>query len=282
MANETTTTTLNDLVPEIIVEAMFQAEERTLMGGLVKNYSLPFGSGKTIDVPIYASVAAAAVAENTDLANTAITTSVATLTVGEVGLMATVTDVARDISTQNVITDVGRLFGEAIARKQDQDLTALFAGFGTALGDGTTAITAAKIFEAVAKLKALGLDPSGIACVLNPEVAYDMLSSVTNAYAGLDTETSNEAMRAGYVGRMAGISIYESANVISTANAGDSVGGVFHRDALGLATLRGISIEPQRDASLRATELVGTAVYGAGELRDTYGVGMNFDSSISN
>jgi len=280
MANETNTTTLNDLVPEIIVEAMFQAEERSLMAGLVKNYSLPFGSGKTIDVPIYSAVSAAAVAEGTDLANTAISTGVATLTVGEVGIMATVTDVARDISTQNVISDVGRLFGEAIARKQDRDLTALFAGFSVALGDGTTAMTAAAIFQAVAQMKALGLDPSGISCVINPEIAYDLNSSMTNTYAGLASDSSNEAMRQGYVGTLAGIPIYETSNVVSTA--GDSVGGVFHRDALGLASLRGISIEPQRDASLRATELVATAVYGVGELNDTYGVGMSYDSSISN
>jgi len=279
MANETNTTTLNDLVPEIIQEAMFQAEERSIMQGLVRTFSVPLGNGKTVDVPIYGASTAVTVAEGTDLANTAISTDVATLTVGEVGLMATVTDMARDISTDDVIVSVGRLFGEAIARKQDQDLTALFAGFGTALGDGTTAMTAAKIFEAVAKLKALGLDPSGIACVLNPEIAYDLNSSMTNTFAGLASDTANEAMRQGYVGTLSGIPVYETANVISTA--GDSVGGVFHKDALGLASLRGISIEPQRDASLRATELVGTAVYGVGELRDTYGIGMNFDSSIA-
>ena len=57
-------------------------------------------------------------------------------------------------------------------------------------------------------------------------------------------------------------------------------GGLFHRDALGLAMMQDIQIEQQRDASLRATELVSTAVYGHGEIFDSYGVEVHFDSSI--
>ena len=89
---------------------------------------------------------------------------------------------------------------------------------------------------------------------------------------------SNEALRTGYVGQVAGVRIFESANV--AAPAGDSVGGIFHRDALGLATMQDIQIEQQRDASLRANELVATAVYGHGVLYDNYGFTMNADSSL--
>ena len=56
--------------------------------------------------------------------------------------------------------------------------------------------------------------------------------------------------------------------------------GVFHRDALALAMMQDLKIETQRDASLRADEIVATAVYGVGELNDTYGVEVNSDSSI--
>ena len=278
MANETTTTTLDDLIPSIITEAMFTAEEKSLMAGLVRNYSLPFGSGKTIDVPIYGRPTAAAVAEGTDLSNTAISTSKATLTVGEVGIMTTVTDFARNASSQNVISDVGQLFGEAIAKAQDVALLGLFDGFSTIVGGATTTITVPHIFEAVTRLRSQGLDPSGMACVLHPYVAYDLKSALTNTFVGQASDTSNEAMRSGFIGFLAGIPVYESANISDTT--GDSLGGLFHRDALGLATMQGIVIEPQRDASLRATELVATAVYGAGELNDTYGIEMSFDSTL--
>jgi hypothetical protein len=45
--------------------------------------------------------------------------------------------------------------------------------------------------------------------------------------------------------------------------------------------MQDIQIESQRDASLRATELVATAVYGVGELFDNYGIGLNSLSSIA-
>ena len=61
---------------------------------------------------------------------------------------------------------------------------------------------------------------------------------------------------------------------------GDYKGAVFHKDALALAMMQDLKIETQRDASLRADEIVATAVYGVGELHDTYGVEMNVDSSI--
>ena len=56
-----TTTTLNDLLPEIIQEAQFVFSERSIMRGLVKNYTLAPGQGKTVNVPIYPLQTAAAV-----------------------------------------------------------------------------------------------------------------------------------------------------------------------------------------------------------------------------
>lgn len=281
MANESTTTTLNDLLPSIVAEALFVASERSIMRGLVRNYNVGIGSGKTITVPKYPLVSAAAVAEGTDLSNTAVSTGGATLTVSEVGIMTTVTDLAQRASASNVIADVGRLFGEAIARKMDQDLTALFAGFSGVIGDGTSAITAAKIAEAIAKLRNAGVSGQDIYCVVNPLIAYDLKSALTNAYANPNAGLiQNEAMATGFVGTLFGVPVFETSNVAETD--GDSVGAVFHRDALGLALMQDISIETQRDASLRATELVATATYGVGELFDGYGLGLNFDSSIKN
>ena len=85
----TTMTTLNDLLPSIVAEAMFQAQERSIMRGLVKNFNMPLQSGKTLTVPKYDNtLAASAPGEGADLAATAISTGGATLTVAEVGVMA--------------------------------------------------------------------------------------------------------------------------------------------------------------------------------------------------
>ena len=284
MANESTTTTLNDLLPQIVAEAMFQANEKSIMRGLVKNFTMPLNSGKSIVVPTYPTVAAAAVAEGTDLSNTAVSTGGATLTVSEVGVMTTVTDLALRTSSSNVIADVGRLFGEAIATRMDKDLTALFGSFSTGVGAADQTITVNKIFEAVANLRKNGVPATDLACVLHPLVAYDLKAAIgTNVYAGGDFQT--EALRSGYVGTLAGVPIFESSNMTDASDndpgtTGDYKGGLFHRDALGLAMMQDIQIEQQRDASLRATELVATAVYGKGEIFDSYGIEMEFDSTI--
>ena len=284
MANESTTTTLNDLLPQIVAEAMFQANEKSIMRGLVKNFTMPLNSGKSIVVPTYPKVAAAAVAEGTDLGNTAVSTDGATLTVSEVGVMTTVTDLALRTSSSNVIADVGRLFGEAIAARMDKDLTALFGSFSTGVGAADQTITVNKIFEAVANLRKNGVPATDLACVLHPMVAYDLKAAIgTQAFAGGDFQT--EALRSGYVGTLAGVPIFESSNMTDASDndpgtTGDYKGALFHRDALGLAMMQDIQIEQQRDASLRATELVATAVYGKGEIFDSYGIEMEFDSTI--
>ena len=284
MANESTTTTLNDLLPQIVAEAMFQANEKSIMRGLVKNFTMPLNSGKSIVVPTYPKVSAAAVAEGTDLSNTAESTDGATLTVSEVGVMTTVTDLALRTSSSNVIADVGRLFGEAIAARMDKDLTALFGSFSTGVGAADQTITVNKIFEAVANLRKNGVPATDLACVLHPMVAYDLKAAIgTQAFAGGDFQT--EALRSGYVGTLAGVPIFESSNMTDASDndpgtTGDYKGALFHRDALGLAMMQDIQIEQQRDASLRATELVATAVYGKGEIFDSYGIEMEFDSTI--
>jgi hypothetical protein len=91
----------------------------------------------------------------------------------------------------------------------------------------------------------------------------------------------NEALMTGYVGMLAGVPIFETSNLVNNGTAGDYVGGVFHRDALGLALMRDIQIETQRDASLRADEIVATAMYGVGVIREQYGVALGFDSSVA-
>lgn len=280
MANETTMTTLNDLLPSIITEALFVASERSLMRNLVKNFNVGMGNGKTVTVPTYATVSAAGVNEGTDLSNTAVSTGGAVLTVSEVGVMTTITDMVANSAMSNVVADVGRLFGEAIARKMDQDLTGLFSGFSTVVGGNTTTATAAHIFQAIARLRNAGVPSDQLYAVVNPLVAYDIKSALTNTYANPAAGLiQNAAMASGYIGTLGGVPIFETANVLHTT--GDSIGGLFHRDALGLAVMQDLKIELQRDASLRATELVATAVYGVGEIVDAYGVALSFDSTLA-
>ena len=89
------------------------------------------------------AVSASAVSEASDLSNTAIDPTSKTITCSEHGIMTTLTDLARNSAPRNVAGDIGRLFGEAIAKKIDKDLTALFGGFSTTVGSDSTALMSA-------------------------------------------------------------------------------------------------------------------------------------------
>ena len=285
MANESTSSTLSELYTEIVAEAQFVASEKSIMRNLVKNYAIT-GGGKAVEVPVYAQVSASAVAEATDLSNTAINPSSVTITASEVGVMTTLTDLARNSAPRNVAGDIGKLFGEAIAKKIDTDLTAKFDGFSQEIGDGTTALSPANIFNAVAILRKNAVPSTDMSAVVHPLNAYDLKAGLTNTFANSNAnDLANEALRSGYVGSLAGVKIFETSNMADTSGnntgtTGDYKGAVFHRDALALAMMQDIKIETQRDASLRADEIVATSVYGTGEIHDTYGVEINVDSSI--
>ena len=209
MANESTSSTLSELYTEIVAEALFVASERSIMRPLVRNYAVT-GGGKSVEVPIYSAVSAADVSEATDLSNTAIDPTSKTITCTEHGIMTTLTDLARNSAPRNVAGDIGRLFGEAIAKKIDTDLTALFDGFSQEVNDGTAVLSASNVFQAVATLRKNAVPMSDLAGVFHPLNAFDLKSGLTNTFVGRDTELSNEALRTGFVGNVAGVPIFET------------------------------------------------------------------------
>lgn len=286
MANEikTLTSTLDDLLAPIVQEALFVASERSVMRGIVRNFTVPANAGKVLQVPIYPTITASPLTEADDLDMTAISTSKKDITLAEVGFATNVSDLSLNFSTSNVVADLGRLMGDAIARKMDRDLTALFSGFSTfALGSATdsqTEMTAAHLFAAAAKLKAAAV-PGPYFGVFNPKSIFNLKKTMTSTFVPQgNTGVVNEAMTEGYVGRIAGIDIFETSNVVESS-ATSAVNAVFSRDALGLAIGTDMKIETQRDASARATELVGTATYGVSELHDSYGVKIVTDNTVS-
>ena len=157
MANSTTTS-LASLISPIVQEALFVASERSIMRGLVKSFDVANNTGKVAQVPIYPVATAQDLTEGTDMAGTAadqtITTTTKNITLSEVGIMTVLTDMIRDTSEQNVISHLGKIFGEAIAKKQDTDLVNLFSGFSTETGTGAGAdLTVASLFKSFAELQ---------------------------------------------------------------------------------------------------------------------------------
>jgi len=281
MADETTSSTLSELYTEIIQEAIFTFQETSVMRPLVTTYNIS-GQGKQIAVPVYPAISAAAVAEGTDLSNTAVNPTEATITASEVGVMTTLTDLGRDSASRNVAADIGKLFGDAIADKVDTDIAALFSSFSSDVGAAATELTPELIFKAVATLRANNV-PAPYYGVFNPKAAFNLKKVLTNAgyttSSNAVSDLGNEALRSGYIATVAGVQIFENSN-ISIDAYDDSVGAVFHPASLGLAMKQDFRIETQRDASLRATEIVATVTKGQGVVKSDYGVKITSDSAL--
>ena len=283
MANETTSSSISELYTEIIQEAIFTFQETSVMRPLVTTYNIS-GQGKQIAVPVFPTVSASAVNEGTDLSNTEVNPTETTITASEVGVMTTLTDLARESSARPIAQDIGRVFGEAIAKKVDTDLVGLFSSFasGNDLGAAGTELTADLLLKAEATLRALNV-PKPYYAVFHPKAMFNLKKTLTSA--GYSTGASSVSSvgeninRSGLVGSVFGIDLFENAN-ISVDVSDDSIGGVFHPMSLGLAMKMDFKLETQRDASLRATEIVGTITYGSGVVKDNYGCAVTVDSAL--
>ena len=85
------------------------------------------------------------------------------------------------------------------------------------------------------------------------------------------------------IGRLFGMPIIEDGNIDTTTFANTAKGGVFATGEGGsiiLATALEWDTEPERDASLRATELNITGEYGVGEYLAGWIVTMNHDATL--
>ena len=274
----TTSATLDDLFVNIVAQARFTAEEQSLMLGLVTQYNIAGQAGKTVQVPKYPAITAADLTEGTAPSDTDVSTSSVTVTCAEVGNTVLLTDLAA-MGAGNPAEELGTVLGNAIATKIDSDLIALFSGFSTGLGAAGEEIEVSDLFKAAATLRAAKVTGS-MAAVVHPFQAYQLKAGLTNTFAnpnGVDLQ--NEAMRNGYVGSIAGIDVYESANV-SVDGSDDAVAAVFAPEALAIAIKRDFNLETQRNATRRGTEMVATAIYGVAELDDSYGVKITADAAL--
>jgi N4-gp56 family major capsid protein len=273
-----------DLFANIVQEAIFTAQEKSVLLPLCSIYDISGTAGKTIQVPVYPTVSAATLTEGTDITDDAnVNPTAKTITAAEYGVLAIVTDLMKNSAGRNVAADIGRILGEAIAKKQDETVTALFSGFTTnTFGATGGELTVELLFQAAAKLRAANA-PGQYAGVFSPAAMYNLKKVLTQA--GYNTSShaismvGEEALRAGFVGTVAGINLFESTAFTSDTD-GDITCAVFAPQAIGIAVKQGLNIEIQRDASLRADEIVATATWGVGELVDAYGVAVVVDNNL--
>ena len=227
------------------------------------------------------TLAASGLTEGTDLtSNTAFAPTAVTLTVGEVGLKLTLTDL---MAMGGIVgaAHYGEEAGKAVAEKRTSDLVALMAGFSNSVGTTNTDMTEAFFLAAIAYLRGAKV-PTPYVSVLHTDTYYKELlggiggtySALANTGSGVRAESNDlpGSGDGGMVGQIYGVTTLVTPLVGEDGNS-DKENGMYNPNrAIGYVEKWAIRPELERDASLRGSEIVVTAAYAVGETDDTSGV----------
>jgi hypothetical protein len=276
------TTAINsELFANLVGAAQYAAYENSIARQLVTVFDMPANAGKIVQVPVWGSVAASNISDESAASAADTNTTSASITLTEHVVYHRVTDMLRDSSVGNVLTQLGEQSGRAIAESIDAQVFSQFGDFTEAGPGAGNELTVDHILKAVASLRSSKLVGPFYA-VVNPKVAYalkkDLLGSSNPGSSGL-SNLGNAILSNGYIGTVAGVQIFES-GLVGVDGSGDSVGAVFAPGAIGHAMRGTIAMEEQRQAAARATDVVLTAVAGAKVIQAGYGLKLTADATL--
>ena len=279
MSNNTTNN--SELFAPLVTQAEFAAYENSVARQIVTVFDAPLNTGKILQVPVWSSITAQNITDESAATAADTNTTKADITLSEHVVYHRVTDMLRDSAYYDVMTQLGDQSGRAVAESMDSQVFSLFPSFTQSVGSTGAEVTVDSILQAAATLRSNKLVGPFFA-VLHPKVAYNIKKQLTySAQTNIPNPSNvgNNVLSNFYIGNIGGVTIFESALLgIDTDN--DSVGAVFARSALGHAMRGGITMEATRQSMNRATDVTLTAVAGAQILQNTHGVKIIGDAAL--
>jgi len=282
-------TDLSSISNNLVLRAMLTERVATVMRPLVDVHQLKKGV-RQIDLPTTGTVSIGALTDGIDLANPQnFRPTVDTFTASERGALVILTDKALRESQDNVVRLAGEELGNAMAEDFDEQLFAQFDSFTTnTLGSAATEPSVPFVLSAYALLYGNSTQPipaAGSISYVGHTFTIAKLQSLfswpgtSNVPGPMQSESVNMALGRGryYAGNMFGMGIWHSPKLTVSTNA--AKGAAFHKRALVVAEEKKPGVEPDRDASLRATEYVVVADFGVGIKENEWGVEMHFDAT---
>jgi len=287
MAIQTATTgNLEDAQRIIISAVRYTGEAEAPCSNLIEKFILPQGS-KSMTVPKVGQYEAQNLTDGVDLDDGEdIGMTSVSLTPSEVGLKVIVTDKMVRQMVPQVFAMVGRQAGDAMARKRDKDVIALFSALngGTALGADNKYLSLQNASACVATATGnYGGEPlpRPVSAVHHPNaIAYlarDAAAIGATYYAGILGDLSEELLRNFWKIQIDGVNFFQDGNISKITSADSAYGAIFSKSAMCIVESLAPTTERERDASLRATEIVVVSDYGAFELDDGYGFPMRYE-----
>ena len=280
MAQTATTGNLENAQKIIIAASRYTEEHNAPAMNLIEQFNLPAGN-KQVTVPKVGQMSMSDLVDGQDIIDEEdIGMTTVDLTASEVGAKIIITDKLARQSAQNVFSIIGRQLGDGMARKKDTDVTALYSGFGTDIGAAGRSMSLANVSATVAYAKGNKFG-SQVYIVQHPFAVWDIANTAVTASATYPVPAGWSADLLGNffsgLRPINGVPIFEDGNITIDGND-DAVGVCADKTALAVLKSVDTRTERQRDASLRATEVVMTADYGVFELDDSKGVALTLDA----
>jgi len=276
MAGGATTTNLDDLFFAAMFEARILDPLRPAMTS--RNFlrwgpkgKSPAFSFSLMDDP----GASVALTQGTDYTTvTDLTSTKATATAAEVGLMTTVSDVLIEVSLIDALPYVKRIILDSTLEKWETDLAALVDDFSNVTTAAST-LTPNDHLKAVSALEQRDI-PGPFVGYYHPKQSGELRQEIANTTAIVTAGQEGPAPmepRAGgqgFWGSLFGVPIFQTSLVVSAG--GNRGGAVFAAgQALGAYELWAPRVEIERRATLRGYYVISTACYGLVEVSDTRG-----------
>jgi hypothetical protein len=285
MAQTATTGNLENAQKIIVAASRYTEEHNAPALALVEQFSLPKGA-KTVTVPKVSQMSVSDLVDGQDIVDEEdVGMTNVDLTASEVGAKVILTDKLVRQASDNIFSMIGRQLGDGMARKKDGDVLALYTNLndGTKLGATTKELTADNITACIATAKAEKFGTQ-LYILHHPNAVAALAASAAATASATSSEISSgwsaDLLKNFYSGLrpINGVSIFEDGN-ISEDSSGDGIGVIADKTAMAALTSVDTRTERQRDASLRATEVVMTADYGVFELDDSRGAGLTYKIS---
>ena len=280
MASTATTGNLENAQRIIIAASRYTEEHNAPAAALCEQFTLPQGS-KQVTVPKVSQMTMSDLVDGQDIIDEEdIGMTTVDLTAAEVGAKIIITDKLARQSAENVFSMIGRQLGDGMARKKDADVLSLYSGFSTDIGSAGRSMSLANVSATVAYAKGNKFG-SNVYIVQHPFAVWDIANTAVTASTTYPVPVGWSADLLGNffsgLRPINGVPIFEDGNITIDATD-DAVGVCADRSALAVLKSVDTKTERQRDASLRATEVVITADYGVFELDDSKGVALTLDA----
>jgi hypothetical protein len=273
---------LDSLVVNTKAATVYAAHETSLFlgGGLIPFVNVPAGSA-VAQVPVlkpssagtYAARTTKLTAEGTeDFTATAIADTKVNI---PANIYASRT-VLRDLGGIDT-NDVGSILGKSVSSKFDTDVALAMSGLTAQQETTDELLKLEHIYQAMGTIRANG--ETGALKVIIAASQYENIMKEIGAQAFAGGDYQNEAMRTGFVGKIAGADAFIS-SYLTSANTGlvNPTAVVMSADAMRIAMFKNVDLEVARRAEAVGFDIVANLHAGVGVVDASRGVFCHLDS----